>query len=182
MKKYGKDIFITRVVDWADSAEQLNKKEKAYIAAYRILYGKECIYNIADGGDGGPITLGMKHSEEHKRKISWLGKHHTEETKIKMSRERKGVKKSPEAIEKNRIGHLGKKTGPHSEETKAKIREAALKRPPMPEWVKVKLRGPRGSMPEEVKAKHRVKRGSYTPHKFDCKCICCVRHRNKNVV
>jgi group I intron endonuclease len=77
--------------------------------------------------------LGFKHTEEtcqkHKdwyknNKHPMLGKHHSEETKLKIGMSNKGVKPSEETIEKRRIKRKGYV---HSEETKRKIGDANKK-------------------------------------------------------
>jgi len=52
--KYGIHNFVNEIIDTADTYEELNDKEKYYIAKYKELYGKDC-YNIASGGDGGDV-------------------------------------------------------------------------------------------------------------------------------
>lgn len=62
------------------------------------------------------VNKGKPKSEETKKKISlakignqiWKGKHHTEETKRKIGLIKKGTHPTKEAIEKNRLAHLGK--------------------------------------------------------------------------
>lgn len=137
IKEYGEDVFSTKLLDQAADSRQLNSLEKAYIAAYRAVYGKKSLYNIADGGNGGAFFAGRHHSEETKAKIRQaqsghtldeesrkklreanLGKHHSKETLLKMRKP-----KSAEHKLNNRLGQLGKKL---SEETKEKIRQANL--------------------------------------------------------
>lgn len=84
-------------------------------------------------------------SEEQKKKLkntqlanlNWKGKHHSEESKAKMSKAKKGIipwnkGKSfdymTEEERKAKFGHNKGKSLPHSEETKRKISEAAKKR------------------------------------------------------
>ena len=54
INKYGIDNFTNEIIDTADTDEELNEKEKYYIAQYKNLYGKDC-YNLANGGDGGDV-------------------------------------------------------------------------------------------------------------------------------
>ena len=79
---------------------------------------------------------GKKLSEEHKRKISennrkyWIGKHHSEETKQKMSKAKKNMseetkRKMSEAKKGDKHPNYGKH---HSNETRQKMREAWIKR------------------------------------------------------
>lgn len=50
--KYGIENFSNEILFEASSKEELDEKEKYYIAVYREVYG-ENLYNIALGGDGG---------------------------------------------------------------------------------------------------------------------------------
>lgn len=59
-------------------------------------------------------------SEINKGNKVWLGKHHSEKTKKKISEAHKGKKLSEESKNKDRLANLGRK---HSEETKRKISE-----------------------------------------------------------
>ncbi len=75
-----------------------------------------------------PPALGLKHTEETKRKIAkygndnpFYGKHHSEETKTKISKANTGRKHTPEESAKMTAAHIGKK---HTEETKRKMAEA----------------------------------------------------------
>lgn len=99
---------------------------------------------------GNKNMLGKKHSDETKEKISKikLGQVHSEQSKLKTSESLKlaylegrkqkhylgkpawnrGISPSSETLEKQRLKKLGVKRNPHSEETKAKMRIAALKR------------------------------------------------------
>lgn len=74
-KKYGKENFEKFFIQYCYSLEELNRQEEFWIAHYRSLGKAE--YNISDGGEFG-YTKGF------------LGKHHSEETKKKMSENGKG--------------------------------------------------------------------------------------------
>lgn len=98
------------------SWESAGEKEKEFIK----LYGKRdnntgCLVNITDGGDG---ILGVRHTEETRKKIG------------EESRNRKRGPRSPETKEKLRLANLGKvgnRLGSKvSEETKLKLRLANL--------------------------------------------------------
>lgn len=86
--KYGIDNFVFEIIKECED-EKLNYWERYYIKKLntKVPYG----YNLTDGGDG---TSGFSLSEETKKKISdankgkqsWMkGKHHSEETRKKMS-------------------------------------------------------------------------------------------------
>lgn len=106
IQKYGWDKIIHEILFEGLSKEEANQKEIELIAYYDST-NPEKGYNIAFGGTS---TLGVKCSEETKRKIS---------------ESRKGQKPSEETIQKiikSREGYL------HSDETKRKISEANSKR------------------------------------------------------
>ena len=62
IKKYGKENFKVEVIDWCDSLEELNMKEKYYIETLNSDRHTGLGYNIAKGGDGGDLfnTLTIK--------------------------------------------------------------------------------------------------------------------------
>jgi len=115
--KYKRNIIWKRIVSKTDyeieilledlTWQEACNKEKEFIK----LYGRKdlktgCLSNMTDGGEG---AVGIKHTEETKKKISdklkqmkcdyWTGKKHTEETKKKIS--------------KNKIGHSVNKGKSH---------------------------------------------------------------------
>jgi len=95
--KYNRDNFKQEVICYADDKEQANIMEYYHIKEYRHKYGKEMMYNIADGGEGGiGSPKGRKMSEEAIEKMR----------SIKL-----GKKQSPGHIEKRRQGMLGKNLG-----------------------------------------------------------------------
>lgn len=51
IKKYGKENFDNKIIDTANTQDELNQKEIYYIHKYKQEYKNEC-YNIAFGGDG----------------------------------------------------------------------------------------------------------------------------------
>lgn len=114
IKKYGIENFIVEEIDSALTIEELNEKEKYWIAKYNSLVPNG--YNQCLGGDN---TCGFHHRAESKRKMSeakskaYIGKEnpfynktHSEESKKKMSDKRKGMKHlSEEQIAKLRESH-----------------------------------------------------------------------------
>lgn len=100
--KYGWDNFSHAIL-----FEGLTKKEACDMEQILISkYKREGIsYNITNGGEG---TLGIKHSETSKRKIS---------------ESRKGIKYSPETLSKMSVSHLGKTL---SEDAKTKISKPVI--------------------------------------------------------
>lgn len=98
LNKYGRENFKKRILCFYGSKKELGDAEKYFIAVYRHFYGRDGIYNIADGGEGG-------------------GHPQTEDTKSKISASRKGKPLSEETKKKQSEAHKGKR---HTEETKKK--------------------------------------------------------------
>lgn len=100
-KKYGRDKFHTRVLEWCKTEEALCEAEKKWIAFYRGM-GIE-MYNIAEGGKGGNMVEWSELSPEWRAEIN----------------------------KKNSISHIGKKNGfygkHHSEAMKEHLRETSLR-------------------------------------------------------
>ena len=69
IKKYGWDGFTHEIVLDGLTLEEANRYEIEYIARYQT-QDHDKGYNIAPGGDYVPSNLGKHHSEETKRKIS----------------------------------------------------------------------------------------------------------------
>ena len=127
IKKFGWEGFVHEILYTDLSKEDAEKIEIRLIAKYKTTnnsYG----YNIENGGNGTE-----KFTKELKEKLSKAQMNHicSEETKRKISEskkgvpsKKKGVKMTPEQIEKNRISHLGQKAWnkgrPWSDEEKAK--------------------------------------------------------------
>ena len=136
------------------SEEEMNNDEKYYIKLYDTLWPNG--YNLEEGGRGGVPSeetrrklsethkglqagekhpmFGKHHSDESKNKISesqsgeknhFFGKHHSEETKQKMRDAHKGKSLSEETKIKLSLANKGKH---HSEESKQKMRDAHKKR------------------------------------------------------
>jgi len=108
IEKHGKDNFKLEIIICAEDKQKLNELEKLYIKEYREKFGRDMMYNIADGGDGGRIY------EIH----PLLGKHHSIKTIEKISKANLGKKRSQETIERIRIAKQGCIIGPPSVEAK----------------------------------------------------------------
>ena len=117
--KYGKENFIIEPICEVPTRELANEFEIEYIDRYKTLAPNG--YNICVGGDN--------------RTHSWLGKKHSEASKLKMSISRKrhsgpnkGREFSGEWREKLRLAKLGKpsnRKGTHaSEETRLKMSQS----------------------------------------------------------
>jgi group I intron endonuclease len=96
IKKYGAENFSKEIIDIAFTVEELNEKEMFYISFFNA-HNSEDFYNIQLGGSQTPCA------ESTKKKISdanrgryvgekhpMYGKHHTEESRKKMSASLKG--------------------------------------------------------------------------------------------
>jgi group I intron endonuclease len=108
IRKYGKENFSVELIDFANSWEELTKKEQQYISEYNSLQD-EFGYNMTEGGDG---TFGKVVSEETKEKIRQkaIGREVTEATRIKLSEAGKIVTEARKAYWKSgQIGATRKK-------------------------------------------------------------------------
>jgi len=134
-EKYGKENFEKSILCHCQSKLELNEKEIFYIKYYKE--NNHMLYNISDGGTGGKVTdvhpmLGKHHSEEAKIKMrlhfkGMSGRNHTKETRLKQSESakkrpiikgiNKGKKHTEEFCMNIRNRNLGKKD---SDETKLK--------------------------------------------------------------
>lgn len=88
IRKYGWDNFEWEILTETDSESKLNALEKFYIAAYRKM---TILYNMTDGGEGinGENNYFFnKHFINEKNGM--YGKHHSEETRKKISESLKG--------------------------------------------------------------------------------------------
>lgn len=146
IRKYGKQGFCISVLAESSSQDEINDLERDFIASYNTL-DKNFGYNRHEGGNKPPLGTpesqrkaglamrgkkrpgsgekisqalrGRKLSQEHVEKMK--GRVFSEQTRQKMSQSggwRKGLKSSPEHIEKIRVANTGKT---HSAETKQKI-------------------------------------------------------------
>ena len=93
IKKYGKENFSRKIIDLAESKEELNEKEKFYINAFNAIKSP-MFYNIAKGGIGGDTYCGKSAEEMEiiRQKISrkgdkhpMYGKHLTNDAKVRIS-------------------------------------------------------------------------------------------------
>lgn len=101
IKKYGKDKFKKEILNYYNSFEELVLAEKELISE-AIIKDKNC-YNVAQGGTGGSLFKGHKHSEKTKEKISLLrkGQRLSPETRNKISESQKGRKAWNKGLKKD---------------------------------------------------------------------------------
>lgn len=98
LAKYGIENFKVEVIDTATTTDELNQKEIYWISYYKS-FGENG-YNMCEGGGN---TTGYHHTQAAKHIMSvakkqtyigkgnpFYGKHHSEESKQKMSESRKG--------------------------------------------------------------------------------------------
>ena len=129
IRKYGRDTFIWEpIYQSLDGKHCLKEMEPYFILEYDSFKNG---YNMTIGGDG---ILGLKHTEETKRKLS--GRNITEETKNKISKATRGRsspnkgthwKRSEETKLKMSLSKLGKKRKPFTQEHKRKLSIAVMK-------------------------------------------------------
>lgn len=140
IKKYGLDKFKFELIIICFD-EDRHKYEREYITKYNCQVPNG--YNILPGGQVGESRLGIKHTEEAKKKMSdavkkyralnpnyyesFRDKHTDSMKKIDLSGAVKNSEKWRKAVEEGRIGGNAHKNGKISEETKEKIRESVLK-------------------------------------------------------
>ena len=89
IKKYGKKNFTNEIIDTAETLEELDEKEKFYIAKYRYMDKENC-YNIANGGDGGD-TFTNKSEEEKQEFLDRITKINQERFSIKEFKEKLSI-------------------------------------------------------------------------------------------
>lgn len=125
LRKYGTNAFeFTVLAEHASDTEALHH-EKDLIATYRAK--GRVLYNLTDGGEG---TRGMKMSVEARNAISRTLKGHivTKETRLKLSKVQKGVKKGPYSKERMRPLHQSITGQPKTKEHKRKLSDVQLEK------------------------------------------------------
>lgn len=136
--KYNPHLFKTTILTVHVDRQGAFDKELYFQESLRVVASPLYI-NMAYARKNGHFGYGEKgrpKSEKQKQQISeskmgnqyWVGKHHTEETKQKLSRVNKGKKLAPEVIEKM-VNTRMKNGYHHSEETKQRMSAAAKGKP-----------------------------------------------------
>lgn len=103
LSTYGKESFSQKLIDVADSLEELNRKEIFWIKELNTRCPNG--YNLTDGGDGAPNLT----AESRKKLAYWQGKKQSEETKQKRIESLKQVEHNPEWVAKISKSLRGKK-------------------------------------------------------------------------
>ena len=133
--KYGKDKFRLEIIIHAEDKNALDELEKQYIKEYREKFGKDKLYNLADGGSGNALSgelnpfFGRHHSKETVERIRKAKTGHsvTREWVEKMKQINTGRKHTQEEKDKIRQSKIGKKRKPFSKEHRDNMRKAHLK-------------------------------------------------------
>ncbi len=135
--KYGQDSFEFKIIEHVKDLTILLQREQHWLDLLKVVkFG----YNVLPTAGN---NSGYKLSEAHKEALSFKGRHHTNESKVKMSLAAKNRVISDETKAKMRTAKLGKKgseemkakmriiaTGrKHSEETKAKMSQSRKGKP-----------------------------------------------------
>lgn len=116
IKKYGKENFICRILEWCDSREELNQAEVKWITYYDA-YNSRDYYNLTRGGEGhtcDPWNKGKHGVQEWTlamEKAFEKGRHlpASDKLKKKLSEYRRNVVVSDSTKEKLRQNQLGRK-------------------------------------------------------------------------
>ena len=134
VNKLGMENIVIEIIEDNLDEPTAFEREKYYIQFYKNKGHK--LTNMTSGGEGSSDWYNFLSEEEkeiHKeRSKSFLGKHHTEETKRKMSRSLTGVKHNLSEESRQKLSKLAKSRpayfkGKHlTEETKEKLRKARL--------------------------------------------------------
>lgn len=110
IKKYGRDKFVCRILEWCETREELSEKEREYISKTKAPISNE-YYNVNDGGFGGHSEFYVQPMNEKQLNALEVGRHlpASELLKKKLSEYRSNVVVSNETRQKLRENQLGKK-------------------------------------------------------------------------
>ena len=107
LRKYGSNNFVFKVIDFCENKEEMDDKEKFYIKNYDSIKNG---YNHQIGGRGQYQSSNKTKNQRGEGKVFyWTGKHHSDETKRKLSLQR-----------------IGRRTKPHTEEWKKVLSEKMM--------------------------------------------------------
>ena len=110
VKKYGRENFVVKILEWCETKEELSEREKFYISQVQAPIN-ENYYNIEDGGFGDHSEFYEQPTTESQLKALEAGRHLPASPKLKeiLANYRKTVVVSEETREKLRSLQLGKK-------------------------------------------------------------------------
>lgn len=155
IQKYGIEFFVCEILEWCDSAEELNQKERFWIKQMRLSSKGQC-YNIANGGDGGDIIGCLTETEKEsiytKRAETW------EQTGFRQKcsdRMKKFFQENPQ----------------HKAEIRDKLREYYNNNPSKRLECAERQKGKVQSASTKEKRKQSAKRGKEHPLSRPCICI-----------
>lgn len=124
IKKYGIENFTKEIIHNCENREELNIQEKYWIKKLNSM-DRNIGYNILPGGEGGDTFTNNPNKEEIRIKQQIVNiRPHTEETKLKISKSKKGVKFSDSHKQNLSLNHKGMKGMKHSEASLQKCRDA----------------------------------------------------------
>lgn len=109
IRKYGKENFKVDILSFVNDKKELNKLEKIFIDKYRKILGRNNLYNMSDGGDGGSTIKFHKincicsvckaiRGEQKGKNSPRYNKHLTNESKKKIGLGNRGKTWSKERI------------------------------------------------------------------------------------
>ncbi len=129
IKKYGINNFKKEILEICKSKDELNNKEKFWIAKYNST-NKKIGYNISEGGTGGKLV--PIEAKKGKTYIEYYGEEKTKEICLKFSIKRKGKKRNyvnftKEEVDKKISDALISKEMKRSDITKNQISNSVTK-------------------------------------------------------
>lgn len=135
IKKHGVENFSKDILYFCTDVETMNIMEEIIVNEEFI--ARKDTYNMAIGGQGGPLHKGHHHSDEAKKKISETKKGsmpwnkgktgiYSEETKRKIGDSTRGKQRNPEAVRKTAEANKGKH---HTEEYKKRMSDFRKRNP-----------------------------------------------------
>jgi group I intron endonuclease len=107
IKKYGKKNFIRETLEYCTSSN-VNERE-IYWINFLSATNSNIGYNLTSGGEGGHVWIG-EHPSKGKTGIlaPWFGKHHTEESKQKISKNHMGIGHPLSEYNKKKLKEINK--------------------------------------------------------------------------
>lgn len=184
--KYGEESFVFRTLLICNRDTLLAYEQRALDTYDAVKKG----YNVLSIAGS---SLGLKHKEETKRKLSEMFKGSkrgvgipcSEEKKIKISNANRGKVKTEETLVKLRLARKGRKPSlgmKHTEESKNKMSEARKGKKPSPESIAIgaaKRKGLKLSSEAREKISKAAKARKRKPHSEETKKKISLAHKGK---